>query len=292
MKTVAVIGARSMLGTRLISQLEGAGVAVVTVGRFPGADIHLDLNTGFDGPLPVGVTADVLFHCASSFGGDSPEGIRDNLRTNVLGCSWVLELSAHLGCQHIVYAGTVFSGEESNPERYTSYGFTKSLAEQVLGWEMKRIGGRFSSLRLPQLYDTEGLCVRHQPWFGRIIAYAARGVDLNMPGSSGTQNFLHVDDAVRFLVAAGDSATGGVLGVAHPRSLTYHEIATMAYAIFGHGGRASTAPNKTPFRPIVFPDGSAARRVLGVEPEVSLDAGIARIRDAETWAAFGPMDVT
>ena len=292
MKTAAVIGANSMLGTQLVSVLSSMGVGILSIGRFAEADIHLDLNKGFLSPLPENARADVIFHCAASFADDSHEGIRRNFQTNTAGCLWVLELAEHLETKSIVYAGSVSSMEALEPDRFTSYGFTKSQAEMVLAWGMRRRNRRFCSLRFSQIYDTAGACVRHQPWLGRIIAYAARGLDVKLPKSDGVRNFFHLDDAVSMLVAAGESSASGIFDVVHPESFTYEEIVTAAYAIFGKGGHALVDLAKTPFRPIHFPDSEHTFRLLGKSPTVSIVDGIIRIRDQETWAAFGPLDVT
>jgi nucleoside-diphosphate-sugar epimerase len=292
MKTAAVIGANSMLGTQLASVLSSMGVEVISIGRYAKADIRLDLLKGFLSPLPENTRADVIFHCAASFADDSSNGIRDNFQVNTAGCLWVLELAEHLGCHAIIYAGSVFSIETLEPGKFSSYGFTKAQAEKLLEWGMKRLNRRFCSLRFSQIYDTTGACLRHQTWFGRIIAYAARGMDINMPRSDGFRNFLHLDDAVQMMVAAGQSTASGIFDVVHPESLTYEEITTVAYSIFGKGGRALVDPNKTPFRPIHFPDSAHTFRLLGKSPTVTITEGITRIRDQKTWPAFGPLDVT
>jgi nucleoside-diphosphate-sugar epimerase len=292
MKVAAVVGARSMLGRQLVKRLAAAGVPVMSVGREAGADIQLDLESGWRVPVPVDARADVLFHCASSFADDSREGIRKNFQVNTAGCLWVLELAEHLSCEAIVYAGSLSSLETLEPGKYSSYGLSKAQGEAWLAWGMTRRERRFCSLRFPQLYDTDGDCIRHQPWFGRIVAYASRGLDLRMPRSAGARNFLHLDDAVGMMLAAARVPVDGVLDIVHPESLTYEEIARVAYETFGQGGRVVVDAAKQPFRPIHFPDGAAAFSVLGLMPSISIAEGIARIRDQATWAAFGPMDVS
>ena len=291
MNSAIVIGAGSMLGTSLTSRLSADGVRVITAGRSPDADIQLDLATGFFSPVPPDTRADVIFHCAASFADDSQEGIRENYRVNAAGCLWVLELAELAGCKTIIYAGSIFSSATLDHGNYTSYGFSKAQAENLLTWGMDRANGQFCSLRFSQIYDTDGACIHHQPLLGRIIPYAARGLDLNMPASSGLRNFLHLDDAVALMLAAVASRAVGILDIVHPESLEYGEIARKSYAIFSKGGEISIDPGKTPFRPLNFPDGADAFRLLGRKPEIPIDEGIRRIRDQETWSAFGPLDV-
>jgi nucleoside-diphosphate-sugar epimerase len=292
MKTAAVIGANSMLGSHLTSSLLSMGVEVLLIGRNEKADIRLDLEKGFLTSLPDNARADVIFHCAASYADDSNEGIRKNFQVNTAGCLWVLALAEHLDCKTIIYAGTVSSLETLDPNRYTSYGFTKAQAEGILDWGMKRLNRRFCSLRFSQIYDTAGTCIHHQPWLGRIIAYASRGLDISMPRSEGVRNFLHLDDVVRMMVSVGQSTVKGMFNIVHSENLTYQQIALLAYNIFGKGGRILTDPNKVAFRHINYPNSTQVFRDLGMEPTILIAEGIARIRDQGTWTAFGPLDVT
>ncbi|MGT2511244.1 hypothetical protein [Cupriavidus basilensis] len=173
-----------------------------------------------------------------------------------------------------------------------SFGLSKAQGEQILAWGMHRQGGRSCTLRLPQLYDVAGKCVRHQPWFGRIIAYAARGLGLRMPASAGMRNFLHVQDAAAMMLAAARRGEDCTTDVAHPESMAHEHIAALAYEIFGKSGNVLCAPEKAPFRGIAAPNGQAAFERLDLAPAISMAQGIALIRDAGSWAAFGPLDVT
>ncbi|WP_275788479.1 NAD-dependent epimerase/dehydratase family protein [Pararhizobium gei] len=290
MKTAAVIGARSMLGSQLTAQLADRGVTVFKVGRSAANDdVHFDLRQA-EADVPGGLSADVVFHCGASFAGDDSEGIRTNFTENASSALGVADLAKAMGAGTLIYAGSVFSNPST--DNFTSYGLTKAIAEQVLEWTIARQGGRFCSLRLPQLYDVEGRCCAHQPWFGRIIAYASRGQNMRMPRSQGPRNFLHVRDAASLMIRAADSAVRGVLDIAHPQSLTVDAIAEMAYEIFGQGGKVVIAQEKTPFRAIHFPDGGEAFRRLDLVPMVEMHEGIRMIRDAGTAGAFGPMDLS
>jgi nucleoside-diphosphate-sugar epimerase len=291
MKSALVIGANSMLGAQLVKALSTKGIDVLTAGRSPAADIYFDLRDGFLGGLPENIYANVVFHCAASFEGDSWEDIRDNYQVNAAGCSWVLELAKHLHTEVIIYAGSVSSAEESDPANISSYGFSKRQGEDFLEWGMRRLDGRFCSLRFSQIYDTEGISIRHQPWFGRIIAYAARGLDINMPRSDGVRNLLHVEDAANMMFAAGLSSESGILNATHPESFTYQQIANMAYKIFDAGGRVIDSENKAPFRPINFPDSAHTFHLLDQSPKISIWDGILSIHDQQTWPAFGSLDV-
>ncbi|HTO31751.1 MAG TPA: NAD(P)-dependent oxidoreductase [Pararhizobium sp.] len=291
MKTAAVVGARSMLGGELVKRLHERGIATVTIGRSENDDIAFDL-TDAAVSVPASINADVVFHCAASFAGDSDDGFRQNFAANAESAFAVAGLVRDLKATALIYAGSASSDRTLDPGNFTSYGLSKGIAEQLFDWALQRQKIRFCSLRFTQLFDVGGRCCDHQAWFGRIIAYASRGEDISMPRSDGVRNFLHVRDAADVMIRAAESQVAGVLDIAHPESLTIEQIADLAFNVFGQGGRSVIVPEKTPFRPIHFPDGADAFARLGLHPAIGMRDGIAMIRDAGTAPAFGPMDLT
>ena len=292
MKAAAVLGPGSMLGSAIMGRLSDLGVPVVRIGRSADMDIRLDLDAGPSPDGGKGLHADVLFHCAAAFGGNDAHGLQQNLRVNVASCASVLGVAATLGCRQLVYAGSAFSYDGADPEGMGAYGLSKALAEQALSWGMSRAGGRFCSLRLAQLYDTAGRCCRHQPWFGRIVGHAARGLDLRMPEGECTRNFVHVDDAARLMVDAASQALSGTWAVCSDESPSPRSLAELAYQTFGRGGVVVTDPAKTPFRPFRFPAASPVFEALGAPRCRSLEDGLQAIRQAGTGEAFGPVGDT
>lgn len=293
MKSAVVLGASSMLGRELVRQLLAGGVDILRAGRNANDDILLDLDVPaleLSRPIPP---IDVMFHCASAFADDSPSGLHVNFRTNTMGCIQVLELMQRLQCDTCIFAGSISSSIGMEECGRTGYGLSKALGEQILAWGLseRTPGGRFCSIRLPQLFDMEGECCRHQPWFGRIVAYTSRGLNLNMPPEGGLRNFLHIQDAARLLIRAVHAGISGTWEACHPDSMTHTEIAKHAYRVFGQGGAILVDENKVPFRHITIPDGSPLFTRLGLQPRVTMARGLEMIRDAGTASAFGPMDV-
>lgn len=291
MRTAAIIGARSMLGSQLVERLQQRGIATVTIGRSAVDDIAFDLTAPV-AHAPVDMVADAVFHCAASFAGDTGDGFRENFTANAASAVTVAGLVRDLKAKVLIYAGSASSDRTLDPGNFTSYGLSKGIAEQVFGWALQRQNIRFCSLRFSQLFDVEGRCCDHQAWFGRIVAYAARGQDIRMPRSDGVRNFLHVRDAADLLIRAAECDVAGVLDVAHPESLTIEQIADIAFDVFGQGGRSVIAPEKTPFRPIHFPLAAETFERMDFWPAINMRDGIAMIRDAQSAAAFGPMDLT
>lgn len=280
-----------MLGKEISGQLKGKGHTVISVGRATHNDIRFDLVGTFDPDPYSGLRAEALIHCASSFEGDDPDGVRINFATNTMGCLNVLTLMQALSCRYCLYAGTIVSNDDFEPGKMNSYGLSKALAERILDWGIRREKGKFCSLRLTQLYDTAGACCRHQPWFGRIVAYASRGKDIRMPRSMGGRNYLHVTDAASLLIRALEVELVGFWSVCHAEQLDHAEIARLAYAEFGHGGEVLLDERKLPFRKVNYPDSTALFEKLGRVPVISMADGLKMIHQAGTAADFGPMDV-
>lgn len=290
MTTAIVIGPRSMLGSQIIERLRALDIRILTAGRSDEDDIILNLGAS-EVKVPDGATADIIFHCAASFADCGEEGHRRNFGVNTASAIDVARLVKEVGAGVLVYAGSVFSDETVDPGNFTSYGLTKGLGEQIFAWAARKQGFRFCSLRLPPIYDTEGRCCRHQPWFGRIIAYASRGRNMRMPHSLGHRNFIHVRDAADLMIRAGHTKIAGILNIAHQEAMTLSEIALVAYETFGLGGDVVEAPEKSPFRQINFRDGAGAFAQLNLWPSIMMKDGISMIRDAGTSNAFGPMDI-
>jgi len=280
-----------MLGKRLTAIFAQEGIAVTTCGRGENSDIMVDLIEGVKTNVPDNLRINTLFNCAASFCDDTWEGCRKNDLINAFGCYWVAELAVKLGCRHVVNAGSLSSVPGVEEHGMGSYGFSKARGEDILEWGLSRSSILFTSVRFPQLYDEYGDCCRHQPWFGRIVAYAAAGKDLHMPKSEGARNFVHVSDAARMLRAASRLGACGRMNVAHFESLTYEQIASLAYSVFKNGGKINEAKEKAPFRKVNFPSGENAFAALKYRPAISMLQGLMMIKDLNTQGNFGPMDV-
>jgi nucleoside-diphosphate-sugar epimerase len=292
MKSAVVLGSTSMLGKEIVEQLTGKGIEVIRAGRHASSDIIVDLGSGILPKAKKWLKADVLIHCASAFGDDTLQGISDNLSVNIAGCAQALQIVQRTGACKVVYAGSLFSDPFVEPGNVLgSYGFSKAEAERILEWGMAKIGGSFCSLRLTQLWDTNGACCAHQPWFGRIIAYASRGLTLNMPNADGPRNFMHVSDAAKLLIRAADTSVTGIHPVSFPTDIDMEAFARQATRVFAQGGMIKIDATKKAFRKMQFPKDEFIFDALGVRPEISLEEGLTLIRQAGTAAAFGPLDV-
>jgi nucleoside-diphosphate-sugar epimerase len=289
MMRAAVLGASGMLGATLVKALARRGVEVVRVGRGATDDVPFDLREAAVPPQAAAHPVDVFFHCGATFAGDDAAGVEENQRANAASAPGVAALLASMQCRHLVYAGTVSS--YATGAELGSYGLSKAHAEEWLAWSLGRAEGGFCSLRLSQLYDSEGRCCAHQPWFGRIIAYTARGLPLRLPPGADVRSFLHVDDAAALMVAAAQAGIQGIWPVCHPDPLPYPALAALSREVFDTSSPIDVDASKRAFRPSPVIDSSALFARVGVQALTSVREGLLRIRGADTAGRFGPLDV-
>jgi nucleoside-diphosphate-sugar epimerase len=151
---------------------------------------------------------------------------------------------------------------------------------------------KFTSLRFAQLADEAGECCRRQPWFGRIVAYMSSGMTLRLPPGQALRNYLHVEDAARMMIQAAENSVEGIHPAANPRSISAHDLASLAREIFSSGGRIEIAPEKTPFHDIYIPDSKNTLTALGMPDLLAPQDMLLLIKNNGTADRFGPKDVT
>ncbi|MDC1160485.1 NAD(P)-dependent oxidoreductase [Luminiphilus sp.] len=289
--TVALLGADSMLGKELSRQLTTADLQVIKIGRADHNDVVLDLHSPDLSMLPKGCRADVLIHCAASFDGSSLAKAASTYEVNAKGCLSVLAMMKALECTQCVYAGTISSYARFDPAGKSFYGISKAHGEDLLSWGLEKEGGRFCSIRLTHLYDSYGVCCKHQPWFGRIIAYTSRGLALALPGSDGIRNYLHVVDAARFIIGAAREKLNGCWPLCHPEQMTHEAIAHLANREFDMGSHIEIDDAKNRFRACNYPDSARLFNELNMVPSITMEAGLHQISECGAAHLYGPLDV-
>ena len=290
-----ILGHTSMLGISLNRKLLDNGHECITAGRSSDSDIYVDLRNQPPNEIHLESYKDIdcIFVLSSSFEGDSLKGVAENISVNTAGCSHAIALAKQVNARTIIYAGSVSSYKEFDINRgLSSYGLSKLLAEELLEWWTSRHNVRFVSLRFSQLYDDHGLCIRHQPWIGRIVRYGFEKQDLYIPVSKGQRNFLHVQDAAQLLIEASlDNSAKGILNGCSPLNNTYQDIADIVFDFNRCRDKLHIANTKEPFRPVSIPKETPFYEIIGRNPLISLQDWVERIGSMQTWTHFGPMDV-
>jgi UDP-glucose 4-epimerase len=208
---------------------------------------------------------------------------------NVLGTIRVLE-AARATDSKIVFASTggAIYGEcdapatEESPRRPLSpYGTSKLSAEEYLGTYNRLYGTTHASLRFANVYgpaqNPHGEAGVVAIFFGLL----AEGKETKVFGAGAQQrDYVYVGDVARAILAA-FHLDGGVVNIGTGRATSDLELHTACCAAAGIEQEPFFAPARLGDLQRSVLDISRAREVLGWEPELSLEQGL-----AETWGWF------
>jgi UDP-glucose 4-epimerase len=211
---------------------------------------------------------------------------------NIMGSLNLLELSREFGVRRFVYSSTggAVYGEpeylpcdEDHPIRpLAQYGASKYIVEHYLRMYRDLYGLEYVVLRYPNVYGP-----RQDPHgeAGVVAIFTAKMLQGEQPVINGDgeqmRDFVFVKDCARAnLLALGTGATG-IFNLASGRGTTVNELAAIIKEVTGSGSEPVHAPAKPGETRKIYLDASRAGEVLGWEPEVSLEEGL-----AETAAYF------
>jgi len=282
---IAIVGIRSMLGSRLGLQLQKSSHSIVTAGRSPEDDIHLDLTKPYKPNSGLG-QFDALVHCAASFEKEGLEGATRNELANAMGALQVGQLARDAHCGHVILISSISALPEN--VGLSSYGLSKRHGQECLEWACNREGITFTALQPSQLYDECGIARKHQPLLYHIVDCARAGRDFPLYGNQDPlRNYLHLQDLLTVIQAVLDKRIRGCYPVVHPRSHTVSEVANTAFSVFRRGGKVVSRPEMPDIEAFFIPRSQQIFELTEVEPTIELRRGITWI--AESAACSGPL---
>ncbi len=245
---------------------------------------------------------DIVIHLAAQ--ADVPYGFvgpRQTVMDNVLGTVCLLEaLKDAPWVERVIYAG---SGNEFGRAEYlpidenhpltphNPYSFSKAAAE--MAFRAYRL-----SYDIPVVYMSNGAVIgpnmRREIFIYKWLRQIALGKPLLIEGGDQTRDVTHVDDVVQAWIAAVEAPADDVIGekfqVSYGEEHSIDDLATMCIQVAwkeakrnGGPGLERTGMSRVPHRPgekgqrELFTN-EKARRVLGYDPVISPEEGIAR-----TW---------
>jgi nucleoside-diphosphate-sugar epimerase len=283
-----VIGSEGNIGGPLVQHLKTAGYDVLESDIRPGwrdkfvmADINnpVDLLPAFDWKPDVvfllsAMVSRVTCEQASSLA----------IATNLGGVNNVLQLAKRAGARVVFFSTSEVYGpglermdEEAHPRPNNRYGLSKLLGEQLVEYEARTYGLKAVSLRPFMIYDENEDLGDHRSAMIRFSSELAAGRPIEVHQGS-ERSWLHISDAVRAIEAAARVSDYSVINIGHPDVLP---IATLAEMIRRELG-ASPSLVRTVDLParmtsIKRPMLDRQRTLLGVEPQVALADGVARV---------------
>ena len=300
-KRILVTGGAGFLGSHLCERLVAAGHDVLCVDNFfTGTKdniAHLIASPGFelmrhDVTFPLYVEVDELYNLACPA---SPVHYQfdpvQTTTTSVHGAINMLGLAKRVKAK-ILQASTseVYGDPEVHPQTEGYWGHVNPIGVRSCYDEGKRCAEtlffdyhRQHNLRIKvaRIFNTYG--PRMQPNDGRVVSnfivQALNGEPITIFGSGNqTRSFCYVDDLIEALIrtmATPDAFTGPV-NVGNPAEFTIMELAKLVIAMTGTRSRIEFRPLPGDDPTQRKPDITLAKGVLGWEPSVALEAGLAK----------------
>ncbi|MCX4243146.1 NAD-dependent epimerase/dehydratase family protein [Paraliomyxa miuraensis] len=299
-RTVLVTGAAGFIGSHLSERLLAEGFEVVGLDNLmtgdianlaaAGRDSHFHLEIG-DVRDTLPVYAEMIFNLACPA---SPVHYQSDpaatLTTSVLGALRLAE-QASLRRVRIIHASTseVYGDPLEHPQRESYWGNVNPVGERACYDEGKRAAetilmdahrARGSEIRIVRIFNTYGPRMALDD--GRVISsfvrQAIEGVPLTLHGDGQqTRSFCYIDDLIEGLVrfATKDEITHRIINLGNPHELTIAELADVLRRVVGKNLPVVRRPLPPDDPRRRRPDISLARSMIGFEPRVSIEHGIA-----------------
>ncbi len=296
MNKAVVSGGAGFIGSNLVSALVQEGWDTHIVDRDPAlrretlpkeAKLHEMDVRDTERIIPLLEGADVVFHTAATprvpYSIEHPVETTDN---NVTGTVSVLDAAVRAKVRRVVYSssGSAYGMQETLPLSETlpatpvnPYGLQKYVGELFAKMWPEVYGLETVSLRYFNVYgpglDPEG---PYALAIGRFLLARKEGKPITIYGDGTvTRDFTHVSDVVRANMLAAESpkvGKGEVINIGAGRRTDIKTLASM----FGDGDIEYASPR------IEAHDSEAdtrlAKELLGWEPNVSLEEGIAELK--------------
>jgi len=233
-------------------------------------------------PLVAGV--DTVFHEAGQAGVRASWGTSFEVYThdNVLATQRLLEAVKGSGLHRFVYASsssiygdveTLPIREDALPHPVSPYGVTKLAAEHLCNLYRVNWGVPTVSLRYFTVY---GPRQRPDMAFHKFIRAMLRDEPFPLyGGGEQTRDFTFIDDVVEANVRAVDAPPGGVFNISGGSRVTVNQVIATLEDLIGRPARVDLQGWQAGDQHHTWADASAARRVLGFAPKVSLRDGLA-----------------
>ena len=210
------------------------------------------------------------------------------VKVNVMGTENILELSRVLDAYVVFASSAAVYGEktalpireDSKKEPINLYGYTKSLAEELLESYVKEYGIKASSLRLFNVYG-EGIKGEENAnvmeSFARKLIMGERPVIFG--DGINTRDFVYVDDVVNSFIATSSKKATGTFNIGSGKETNIRELLELIERAMGKAiDPVFKEARKNDVKRSVA-DISKAKEVLNWSPKVELKDGIKKTVD-------------
>ena len=295
-----VTGGAGFLGSHLCERLVAEGYDVVcldnlvtgaaaNVAHLPGARFDLRL-VDVTAPLDVPGRVDAVLHFAS------PASPVDYLRLPIetmqvgsAGTFHALELAQAKGARFLLASTSETYGDpQVHPQPESYWGHVNPVGPRGVYDEAKRFAeaatmafrrSRGVDTAIVRIFNTHG--PRMRPDDGRAIpafvGQALTGRPLTVAGDgSQTRSVIYVDDLVEGIVRMLRSDHPGPVNLGNPHEVSVLDLARTVTRLCGSASPVTFVPRPEDDPHVRRPDVALAREVLGWEPAVGFEDGLAR----------------
>jgi dTDP-glucose 4,6-dehydratase len=300
---VVITGAAGFIGSHLSETLLDRGYRVIGIDNLLTGDLaniaHL-ANRDFlfikhdvtnyinvDGPV------DFVLHWASPASPiDYLELPIQTLKVGALGTHKALGLAKAKGARFVIASTSEVYGDPlEHPQRETYWGNVNPIGPRGVYDEAKRFAEamtmayhRYHGLdaKIVRIFNTYGPRMRLND--GRavpaFISQAFANDDITVFGDgTQTRSFCYISDLVDGIIRLMLSSENEPVNIGNPHELTIEEIARTIVRMTGSSSRIVYRPLPTDDPKVRKPDITRARTLLGWEPTVALEDGLARTID-------------
>lgn len=295
-----VTGGAGFLGSALANQLAHDGHEVrvlddLSNGRSDSLHPSIQFTHGDVDDIPLLWTLltdiDCVYHLAARVSvAQSILYPRDYSRVNVGGTVSLMEAMRDMGIRRVIFAssGAVYGyqsqqpvHENDTPQPDSPYAVSKWSAEQYIHTIGQLWGIETVALRIFNAYGPQqSLPLSHPPVIPRFLQQALTGGSLVIFGDGEqTRDFIYVRDVVSALIstATTQEINRQVINIASGVETTLNQLVSAIEQVVGKRVNRLYNPEKGGGVPRLTADISKARLLLGFQPFVSLEDGLALI---------------
>src|SRR3954452_9184200 len=305
MPTALVTGGAGFLGSHLCDYLLERGHRVICVDNLVSGslaniehvrdDAFRFVDHDVTEPILIDEPIDLIFHFAALA---SPEDYLrmplHSLKVGSYGTHNALGLAKWKRARFLIASTSeVYGDPEEHPQRETYWGNVNPIGPRGVYDEAKRYAEALTmayhtqqgvDTAIVRIFNTYG--PRMRPNDGRAVSNFVRQAIASVPltiygDGSQTRSFCYVDDLIRGIILLGESGEHFPVNIGNPDERTLLELAEAVKRVTGTSSDIifEELPVDDPQQR--KPDITRARQLLGWEPTVTLDDGLARLLRAQ-----------